>query len=129
LNACVVLSAILLLFSIIRRPLRSTLFPYTTLFRSSIGIEGGVGTVRSVRLSNAQTTSPSPSPTAPSFAPNASIAVLTHSRLMNGLWSVMGEQVWEGRRAPGHRKVPGAEIRQPGAPEVSGDSLHQGDAL
>src|SRR5262249_58947851 len=83
LNACVVLSAILLLFSIIRRPLRSTLFPYTTLFRSSIGIEGGVGTVRSVRLSNAQTTSPSPSPTAPSFAPNASIAVLTHSRLMN----------------------------------------------
>jgi hypothetical protein len=40
--------------------------------------------------------------------------------LRNEVW----EQVWEGRRAPWHRKVPGAEIRQPGAPVGSGDSLH-----
>src|SRR5215472_1389076 len=45
--------------------------------------------------------------------------------LRNEVW----EQVWERRRAPWHRKVPGAEIRQPGAPEVSGHSLHQGERL
>ena len=39
--------------------------------------------------------------------------------LRNEVW----EQVWERRRAPWHRKVPGAEIRQSGAPVVSGDSL------
>src|SRR3712207_8798803 len=32
----------------IRRPPRSTLFPYTTLFRSGLGLEGGVEAVEQV---------------------------------------------------------------------------------
>src|SRR6516164_5450425 len=50
---------------------------------------GLVGTVRSDSLSNAQTTSFRHRLLPPSFATNASIAVSTHSRLTNGLWSVM----------------------------------------
>ena len=48
------------------------------------GRNGSVG--RTIQCANRV---PSPSPTAPSFAPNASIAVSTHSRLTNGLWYVM----------------------------------------
>jgi len=50
---------------------------------------GLVGTVRSDSLSNVQTTSFRHRLLPPSFATNASIAVSTHSRLTNGLWSVM----------------------------------------
>src|SRR5215831_18290398 len=73
----------------------------------SIGIGGGRnGSVgQTIQCANHV---PSPSPTAPLFAPNASIAVSIHSRL-NGLWvrNEVWEQVWEGRRAPWHRTVPG----------------------
>ena len=60
----------------------------------SIGIGGGRnGSVgQTIQCANQV---PSPSPTSPSFAPNASIAVSIHSRLMNGVWSVIWEQMWE----------------------------------
>src|SRR2546422_8514019 len=36
----------------IRRPPRSTLFPYTTLFRSAVGVGGACGWYRSAALDN-----------------------------------------------------------------------------
>src|SRR6516164_3074625 len=64
---------------------------------------GLVGTVRSDSLSNVQTTSFRHRLLPPSFATNASIAVSTHSRLTNGLWSVMrfGSRCEKGRARQG----------------------------
>src|SRR2546422_9515116 len=39
---------VLFFFLMIRRPPRSTLFPYTTLFRSLVRVEGGEVTVRPI---------------------------------------------------------------------------------
>src|SRR5574343_1206283 len=44
-RACMCLCGSVFFFLMIRRPPRSTLFPYTTLFRSGhVGVEGGVET-------------------------------------------------------------------------------------
>jgi hypothetical protein len=96
----------------------------------SLKESGVVGTVRSDRLSNAQTASLRHRllPIICTQCVDCGLDTFAADEwfmVRNEVW----EQVWEGRRAPWYRKVPGAEIRQPGAPEVSGDSLHQGDPL
>src|SRR5437773_12168826 len=37
-------------FLLLRRPPRSTLFPYTTLFRSGVGVAGGVAIKRAIAI-------------------------------------------------------------------------------
>jgi len=51
------------------------------------------------------------------------------SRHIRDEWFMVRDEVWGRTARAVASQGPGAEIRQPGAPEVSGDSLYQGDAL